>query len=198
VSPVPLAWLHTQQGIAWLRFGDIERAQRFFEAAYQRLPQYYLAAEHLAETEFLLGRRERARELYLAVIAQTDHPEFHAALAEVEAELGDTDAAEVSLGRAREGYEALLARHPAAFADHAAAFHLEQDEAGRALELARINLNQRRDVMAWLLLAEAEHAAGNRRAACRALDQARRTGLNPPELRELEERLQRCARSGPG
>ncbi|HRQ64974.1 MAG TPA: hypothetical protein PKZ76_08935 [Xanthomonadaceae bacterium] len=194
VSPLPLAWLHTQQGIAWLRFGDIERAQRFFEAAHLRLPQYYLAAEHLAETEFLLGRPERARELYRLVVAQTDNPAFHAALAEVEAELGDLEAAEASLRRAREGYQSLLARHPAAFADHAAAFHLERDETEPALALARLNLSHRQDVMAWLLLAEAEHAAGHRRAACRALAAAKRTGLRPPELDELSERVRTCGR----
>jgi tetratricopeptide (TPR) repeat protein len=192
VSPMPLAWLHTQQGIALLRLGDLERANRFFDAAHRRLPQYYLAAEHLAETEFLLGRAERARELYRAVVAQTDHPEFHAALAEVEAELGDEVAAAASMHRAREGYADLLQRHGAAFADHAASFYLEIGEPQRALELAELNLQGRQDVMSWLLLAEAHAAVGQRRNACRALREARRSGLNPPELAEVAADIGRC------
>lgn len=34
--PFPLAWLHTQQGIALLRFGHPEWALRFFDAALAR------------------------------------------------------------------------------------------------------------------------------------------------------------------
>lgn len=192
VSPMPLAWLHTQQGIAWLRFGDVERAHRFFAAAHARLPEYYLAAEHLAETEALLGRPQEARRLYEAVVSQTDHPEFHAALSEVLREIGDGALADEHAERARAGYASLLARHPAAFADHAAGYYLDQGDHARALQLARLNLESRQGVSAWLLLAEVELASGNRRGACRALRQARRMGLNPPELGELAEALPRC------
>ena len=192
VSPMPLAWLHTQQGIALLRAGNIERANLFFAAAHARLPQYYLATEHLAETEFLLGRHARALELYQSVVAQTDHPEFHAAISGVLTERGEHTAAADHLRRAHAGYASLLARHASAFADHAAGFYLEQGNHARALELAQLNVAARPGVMAWLLLAEVQQAMGDASAACSALQQARRSGLRPPELKDLQELLPHC------
>ena len=50
-APLPLAWVHLQQGIVFLRLDDPATARVFFAAAHERLPQYALATEHLAETE---------------------------------------------------------------------------------------------------------------------------------------------------
>jgi tetratricopeptide (TPR) repeat protein len=196
-NPVPLAWLHTQFGIALLRFGQTERAADFFAAAVERLPGYYLAEEHLAECEFLLGRVEAARARYRRVVADTGNPEFIAALAEVEQALGNTAEATALRTRAAAGYAALIARHGSAFAQHGAEFYLERGEPAQALQLARDNRALRADIGSELLLAETAEAAGVHAEACAALQRARASGLRPPELGALATRLEASCRTPP-
>lgn len=195
VDPFPLAWLHTQQGIALLRFGDAANARRFFEAAHARMPSYVLAAEHLAETLALTGELEASRRLYLRVVEQTGNPEFVAALAGVEAQLGNEAEARRRYAEAARGYAALLARHREAYAQHAAEFHLERGNPGRAYGLAKRNAAMRRDVGSLILAAQAAEAVGRHEEACRYRDDAVATKLAPPELRELDT-LGRSCRSG--
>jgi hypothetical protein len=192
VNPVPLAWLHVQQGIAYLRHGRVDEARRFFAAAHARLPQYYLATEHLAECEARLGNHAAARELYRAVIAQTGNPEFVAALAGVERAAGDDAEATRLEAEALKGYEALLARHPAAFGQHAAEFLIQIGQAERADALARQNLALRRDVGSWILAAQTAEAVGDLPRACAARDRAVETSMRPPELAKLDGLAARC------
>lgn len=181
VDPLPLAWLYTQQGIALLRAGDTAQAKRFFESAHTRLPQYVLATEHLAECEAELGNTQRARELYQGVIAQTDNPEFMAALARLEEDDGHAVAAASARQQAERGYRDLLARHRPAYAQHAAEFLLSIGKTEEALALARENLAIRADYASLSLLARAADAAGARSESCAAIARVRATGLNPPE-----------------
>ncbi len=192
VNPFPLAWLHLQQGIAYLRFGEVENARRFFAAAHERMPTYYLATEHLAETETLLGNYERARELYLGVIEQTGNPEFTAALSQLERKAGNRNRAEQLQKEAEAGYTDLLRRNPSAYAQHAAEFFIDIGKPERADELAKQNLAIRQDIGSWILRATTAHAAGDKPAACAAKANALATGLKPLELRELEALRLRC------
>lgn len=197
INPVPLAWLHTQMGIALLRFGHIERAAEFFAAAVERLPGYYLAEEHLAECEFLLGRHAAARERYLRVVEQTGQPEFMAALAEVEAAMGNERAAADWRARAEAGYRQLVARHATAYAQHAAEFFLDQGDVDSARRLAEDNLRLRQDAGSWLLRAEVAVAEGKPGLACQALGRVRASGLRPPELDEIAQRVAPCEKAPP-
>ena len=192
VSPVPLAWLHLQQGIALLRFGKIAQAREFFAAAHARLPQYYLATEHLAECEAALGNHDRAREIYRDVIAQTGNAEFVAALSGVERSAGNTAEADRLVREAEAGYEALLAKYPSAYAQHASEFFIEIGKPERAYALAQENMAVRQDVGSWILLATTAEAAGNTQAACAARDKVLATGMTPPELAELKPLENRC------
>lgn len=192
VNPVPLAWLHVQQGIAYLRHGRVEEARRFFAAAHARLPQYYLAAEHLAECEARLGNLDAARALYREVIAQTSNPEFIAALAEVERAAGDEAAAQRLQAEALARYETLLRAHPSAFGQHAAEFLVAIGQAPRADALAQQNLQLRRDVGSWILAAQTAEAVGDLPRACRARERAVETAMRPPELAELDALAVRC------
>jgi len=192
VDPLSLAWLYTQQGIALLRHGKFDQAQPFFAAAHQRLPQFALATEHLAECEFRLGNFDRARSLYHEVIAQTANPEFIAALADVERAAGDEALAQSLLTQAQKGYADLLGRHRAAYAEHAAEFLLSINQPAEALTLARENLALRRDIGSWILMARSSEAAGDFTGACRANQEARALHLNPPELAEINDIARRC------
>ncbi len=194
-NPVPLAWLHTQMGIAYLRHGRIEDARRFFAAAVDRLPGYYLAEEHLAECEALLGETEAARARYHRVIESSGNPEFLAALAGLERDAGNHELADSLTEQAKTGYEELLDKRPAAYAQHAAEFFIEIGDPERALTLAQDNARLRSDIGSLILLATAAEAAGDEAGACRARARALSTGLQPPELAELESMGPRC--SGP-
>ncbi|MCB1643549.1 MAG: tetratricopeptide repeat protein [Xanthomonadales bacterium] len=189
VGPYPLAWLHVQQGIALLRFGHYAEAAKFFEAARERIPQFYLATEHLAECLTELGEYDHARALYLEVIEQTANPEFMAALAGLESAAGDLAAAQRWQSRADEGYESLLRDHPAAYTQHAAEYFLETGRIERALTLATANLALRQDLGSRLLYAEAVNQHGDAGAACEQLRLAGETGLNPPELQSLRSQI---------
>ena len=193
VDPLPLAWLYSQQGIALLRHGHYAQAKDFFAAAHSRLPQYYLATEHLAECETQLGNFDRARELYQAVIAQTGNPEFIAALAELEDQAGNAELAAAGRKDAQTGYRALLARHRAAYAQHAAEFFLDSGKPAEALVLARENLVLRQDVGSLILMAQVAAAAGEPTEACDAAARATATGLNPPELADIGRLNTACA-----
>lgn len=192
INPVPLAWLHTQMGIALLRFGQIERAAEFFAAATDRLPGYYLAEEHLAECEFLLGRLDAARQRYLRVVESTGQPEFMAALADVEDALGNAQGAAAWRARAEAGYRELVARHATAYAQHAAEFFLSTGDIDTARRLAEDNLALRQDAGSWLLRAEVALAEDRTEQACAALAQVKASGLRPPEFTEISQRAGRC------
>jgi len=193
-SPFPLAWIHLQQGVAFLRYQQYEQARVFFEAAHERLPQYYLATEHLAETEALLGNWQRSAELYRQVTAQTDQPAFWHGLHQAEAELGNMGDAERAAQLADDNYRELLEHYPLTFADHAVSYYLETGREQRALELAELNFDNRQDVTAQLAMAEALAANGQQEQACAHLNELRQAGLSPPEIIFPEASLAACTR----
>jgi tetratricopeptide (TPR) repeat protein len=191
-SPFPLAWIHLQQGVAFLRYQQYEQARVFFAAAHERLPQYYLATEHLAETEALLGNWQQAAELYRQVSAQTGQPAFWHGLQLAEQELGDAAAALAAGQRADEDYRQLLAQYPLTFADHAVGYFIDTGREQKALELAELNFANRQDVYAHLALAEALAANGLQQQACEKVAALRRAGLSPPEIIFPGEDLAAC------
>lgn len=191
-NPYPLAWLHVQHGVLFLRNDDPQRARAFFAAAHERLPQYYLATEHLAETMGLLGETRRSAELYRQVSEQTEDPVFLAALADAERELGNGQAATEAEQAARRGFREWLDREPAAAWQHAAEFYLDRGDTGHAVEYARRNAEIRQNVGSLLLLARAEKADGHTAKACRAWQRAHDTDLNPPELRTQRFNFEDC------
>jgi hypothetical protein len=65
-------------------------------------------------------------------------------------------------------FDDLMARHPEAFADHAAEFWLGPGgDPKKALALARTNLQVRRTPAAYALLIKTARAAGDEAEACR-------------------------------
>lgn len=186
VSPVPLAWLHTQIGIAYLRYGDHAEAARFFAAAVERLPGYVLAEEHLAECEHLLGRLDDSRTRYLRVIEATGNPEYMTALAAVEADRNDSAAALQWRERARASWEQWLKAQPLAYSGHAADFFLESNDSARAYRLVADAAQTRADVGTQIQLAVVAWANGRASEACAAKAKVIALGFKPPELSELD------------
>ena len=191
-APLPLAWLHTQQGIALLRFGHPDWAIRFFRAALVRMPDYYLAAEHLGECLGLTQSFDEGRSVYERVIAQTGNPEYVAGLASLERAAGNSARADTLMLEAKAGFAQRLELFPDAYALHAVDFYLEINDLATANQLAKRNLELRQDASAWLLQAEVDLASGRADAACSSLKTVQAAGYRPPEWEDLRLRLPRC------
>jgi tetratricopeptide (TPR) repeat protein len=159
VSPIPLARLEFQRGHMGMAGGDLERARASFGEAVRLLPAYAPAQGHLAEVEAALGDVESALARLLPLTRSSDDPDYPAALAHILAKAGRAGEAARWRSFAAARYEDLIARHPDAFADHAAAFWLEhRGDPHRALALARRNLEIRRTPRARKLVERAANA----------------------------------------
>jgi tetratricopeptide (TPR) repeat protein len=160
VSPFPLTQLEFQRGHMWQEQGDLRRARDWFTAAWRRLPAYAPAEGHLAEVEADLGEPEAALARLRRLADASDDPDYAAQLARLLRRAGRLEEARAWRARAAARYDELVARHLAAFADHAAEFWLEAgDDPHRALWLARRNLEARRTPRAHELLARATLAS---------------------------------------
>ena len=155
VSPFPLALLDFQRGLMWLAQGDLHRALAWFEAAVRRVPAYAPAQGHLAEVEAALGEPEAAIARLLPLTASSDDPDYMASLTRILGDAGRAEEAAEWRDKTAACYDALMARHPEAFADHAAEFWLDAGDGARARRLAQMNLEVRQTPRAHELLARA-------------------------------------------
>lgn len=188
-DPFKLSWLQLQQGIAFLRYGDLESAKLFFLTAHQRFPEYYLATEHLAETEYLLGNFNEAKLLYQKVIKQTNNPEFYAQLAKVEAKLGNHRLSKKALKQAQMRFDKLIYLYPKAISDHAVQFYLDNNQITKALNFAKFNLQNRKNIESYELLINSALANNNRQLACNTYAKARELKVAPLEFYQLSSEL---------
>ncbi|HVH13975.1 MAG TPA: hypothetical protein VM759_13025, partial [Longimicrobium sp.] len=156
VSPFGLVQLDFQRGHMWQEQGDLPRARSWLEAAWRRLPAYAQAEGHLGEVEAAQGDLDVAIPRLRRLASASDDPDYAAQLAHILGEAGQLEEADSWRDRAEVRYDELVARHPAAFADHAADFWLTAGgDPHRALGLARRNLEIRRTPRACALLSRA-------------------------------------------
>jgi tetratricopeptide (TPR) repeat protein len=152
VSPFPVAQLDFQHGLMWLELGDLHAARAWFDAAQDRLPVYAPVLGHLAEVDAALGEPEAAISRLRPLAAASDDPEYAGLLAGLLNKTGQADEARRWRSQAAARYDELVARHPAAFADHAAEFWLTSGaDAQKAIELAWQNLAVRQTPRAYAL-----------------------------------------------
>lgn len=191
-DPYPVAWMYAQQGLTLERFDQCQPAMVFFDAALERLPGFALALDHQAECLLRMHRLDEARKVYQQLITQTGNPEYLGGLARVEKQAGHKQLAHELETQTATAYEALLARAPKAWSEHAAEYFLAVGQNEPALRWARINLANRRDVLSLILAARAEQANGDRSRACQALGGVKASGLQPPELDFWKDELPHC------
>jgi tetratricopeptide (TPR) repeat protein len=156
VSPIPLALLEFQVGHMWMRSGDLQRARDHMSAARRYLPGYAPAQGHLAEVEAELGNIQNALALLRPLAASSDDPDYAVQLARILAQTGSVEESRRWRQLAAARYEELITLHAEAYADHAAEFWLGAGaDAGRALQLSRLNLAIRGTPRAHALLSRA-------------------------------------------
>jgi tetratricopeptide (TPR) repeat protein len=156
VSPFPCGQLLFEWGVSAMRRGELDRADALFAELAAILPQHVPGRGHRAEVALARGQVEVALALIAPLVELSDDPEYRATYAEILAASGERAVALREADRAAAAYELLLARHPEAYADHAAAFfmgigHRRQ----RAVDLALANWKLRDTPRSRSLLARA-------------------------------------------
>lgn len=154
------AWLELMRGLLDLDRERLDDALAHYRAADSMFDGWYLIEEHIAEIHALKGAHETAREQYEDLVDRTNSPEFMDALAETYAALDRNDDAIAMRNRARQRYEAQLARFPEAAYGHALDHYLETKDASRAVDLAEKNAAIRPNPEALEKLASAYELAG--------------------------------------
>jgi tetratricopeptide (TPR) repeat protein len=160
--PFPAAAIAFARGLMWSeQGGDKARAAGLYAQALRLLPDYAAAGIHLAEIELAGGDEAAAEARLLHVVIHTDAPEAMALLGELHVRQGNAMRGQDEIAGARRRLEALLARHPQAFADHAAEFYLGPGrDPQRAWAWASTNLNERGTRRAYELAIRAAEATG--------------------------------------
>ncbi len=152
VSPFALAWVCFQLGVLWGELvpeAQSSRAAGWYQKAIEYLPCHVKARVHLSEIYLDDGRAQDAEALLIPAVASGD-PEVFWRLADVMVAMERFAEAEAHMRSARSGFEALLGKHLLAFADHGAEFYSGSgNDAGRAFELARINVANRPTLRAF-------------------------------------------------
>jgi tetratricopeptide (TPR) repeat protein len=173
-SPFPAAAIWFARGLMWSeQGGDPRRGEAMYAQALRGLPEYVAANVHLAELEAARGDLRTAIVHAQQAVAAGDDPEALALLGTLHIRDGRETLGRDEIERARRAFEALLARHPQAFADHAAEFYLGAGaDPERGLHWAQVNLLVRE----------------TRRALQLGIRAARETG-HVEEARFLEQRL---------
>ncbi|MGZ3440113.1 MAG: tetratricopeptide repeat protein, partial [Polyangia bacterium] len=179
VTPLPIAALYFQAGLVEERAGRPSSARELYEAARARLPEHAQATAHLATLLAASGRRAQAVALLRPLVAVSDDPEYAGTLAGL---VGGDEAARLR-AQAGKRYDALIARHPEAFADHAARFWLAAGAQPRkALPLAERNLLLRPTADAYELAIAAMLANDHAARACALADRALALPTASPSL----------------
>ena len=193
VSPFALAWVCFQLGVLWGEFvpeTQSSRAAEWYRKAIAYVPCYVKARVHLAEIYLRDERTEYAEVLLIPVVSSGD-PEVSWRLADLMVAKEKFAEGKAHLEAARTGFEALLEKHLLAFADHGAEFYSGSGkDAGRAFELAKINLENRPTLRAFEQAYETAVGAGHMKAASEILTAAEKRwgttaafGLSPLEVR---------------
>ncbi len=155
VSPFPLALLDFQLGLMWTHKGRMDHARTAFDLARRRVPAYAPAQGHLAEVEAQMGEIESAVARLHALAISSDDPDYAAQLARILGDAGRDDESRHWCRLAAARYDALVASHPEAFADHAAEFWLAAGaDPDKALRLSTMNVVVRKTPRAYSLLAQ--------------------------------------------
>ncbi|MBK7778629.1 MAG: hypothetical protein IPI43_31700 [Sandaracinaceae bacterium] len=181
VSPLPIAQIAFQRGVlAAEHAGDLDAGERHYREALRLVPGFVRAAVHLAELEAERGDVASARARLTKALASED-PEPASRLASLTPE-APLRAELVAL--AGEHYRALLARHRAAFLDHALEFALAHGpmHGEEASSLADELLTARPNPRSYRLALAAAEARGDQQGTCALAHAAQPLGATHPLL----------------
>ncbi len=188
------AWLHLQLGLMDLGRGRHDEALAHYQDGAHELGGYWLIDEHIAEIWTLQGKTDAALRAYEDIVERTDSPEFMDAIAGIHLAAGRAELARPWIARARQRYEAQLARFPEAAHGHALGHFLEFGaDPARAVSLAEANHRTRPNAEAKISLARAYLEAGRGADARTIIAEALATPWNTADLHAVAAEVHAAA-----
>ena len=177
-----VAWAQWQLGVELFTAGELSRAETSHQASLETLPGYHRALAGLAQVRTAQGRHGEAVELYRKALAALPAPEHAVALGDLLASMGRReDAAKQyslveQIARLSRANEALYNRE-------LAYFYLDHDvKVEEALALARREIEMRRDIYGYDVLAWALLKNGRPQEASGAMTEALSLRTRDPKL----------------
>ena len=178
------AWCQVRLGaLSLLSRCETEKPEAAYQSALKFVPDYHLAKEHLAELRAAQARDEEAMAFYHSVIKTTDNPVHRLSLADVYAQQGNMEDAEVERRRALADLRGWAQNGSRAYLRPLALLLLDRKEtAAEGLDWARRDWENRRDTLAADTLAWALYRNGDTPKALETIRVALRTGSKEGSL----------------
>lgn len=177
-----IAWAEWQLGMEHFGVGDLEKAETWFQRSVETHANYYRGLSGLAQVRAAQQRYDQAMELYRKALAVLPVPEYAAALGELYEKIGNVEAARRQYALV-EYVGRLNALNQALYNRELAYFYADRDmKPKEGLELARRELEYRRDIYAYDVLAWNLYRNGELAAARQAIDKALKLGTRDAKL----------------
>ncbi|HZF04604.1 MAG TPA: tetratricopeptide repeat protein [Patescibacteria group bacterium] len=178
----PVAWTRAQLGDLLFHAGELDGADAAYREALAATPGYHRALAGAARVRAARGRHGEAAELYRKALAVIPLPEYAAALGDVYTRMGRAEDARKQYALV-EYIGRLSALNKTVYNRELALFYADHDQRlPEALELARRELEARRDVYTHDVLAWALYKNGRAREAQAAMTEALRLGTADARL----------------
>jgi tetratricopeptide (TPR) repeat protein len=177
-----VAWTQTQYGDILFHTGDLAGAEQAYQAALSSYPGYHPALAHLAKIRAAQQRYQEAIDLYQQALAVIPLPEYVAALGDVYTRLDRPAEAERQYELV-EYIGALSALNQVIYNRELALFYADHDRKPQeTLQLAKRELEVRRDIYTYDVLAWALHKAEQPQEALAAIQEALKLGTKDARL----------------
>lgn len=177
-----IAWGQWQLGSEYFSLGNLQEAGARYLEALSTYPNYYRALAGLAQVRTAQKRFPEAIELYQRAIAIIPQPDYAAALGDIYARIGRPEEARRQYDLVEYiGY--LNSLNKILYNRELGAFYADHDiKLTEALDLARKELEYRRDIYAYDLLAWTLHKNGKSQEAHPAMTEALKLGTKDARL----------------
>lgn len=177
------AWANVMLGSLYLKEGNIEEAEGYYEKALETFQDYYLALGQLAQLHIESGEYDEAAVLYERAIKLNPRPQYYLALGKVYEELGMTEKSEASYRKAEEGYKEYSKNGIKGHSRELVLYYTDNDiKLDRALKLAKKDSADTEDIYAFDTLAWAYYKTGNIDEARDAINKSLRMGTKDAVL----------------
>jgi tetratricopeptide (TPR) repeat protein len=167
-----LAWLYFEIGERYFQTGDLENADLSYQSGITADPNHYRSLAGLAKVRAAQGKIEESIQLYQRSIAIIPFPVYVAELGDLYKKVGRLNEAQLQYDLVE--YIGHLSKLNQVLANRELAlFYADQEiKLPEALELARKELEIRRDIYTWDTLAWVLYKNGRIQEAAAAIDKA--------------------------
>jgi len=177
-----VAWAQWQLGTDYLTLGNLAKAEAYYRQSLQSYPNYYRAQAGMAQVRGAQKRYDEAIDHYQKAIAVLPMPDYVAALGDLYSKIGKP-------ALARQQYELveyigrLNAINQVLYNRELAYFYADHDiKLSESLELARRELDYRKDIYAYDLLAWSLYKNDKAEEARDAIKEALKLGTQDAKL----------------